>query len=162
VKFQVNHLPILLASIVLCLPAAAGEEDLLSSLVPEKVESVRINLNAWGASLGFESEIDGEDPRLAPLIAMIRSADQGGGHKCPNVGAIRLRIASGGLIGLGLLPSHSEGLYGFRLYDGDIFLGAYVVQRTPFLSVLEELGVPMDDPAFSPHIPPGSVARAAR
>ena len=53
-----------------------------------------------------------------------------------------------GVIGIGLLPSHSEGLYGFRLYDGDVFLGAYVVQRSPFLSALEELGVPMDDPAF--------------
>jgi hypothetical protein len=85
---------------------------------------------------------------LAPLIAVIKSADQGGGHKCLNVGAIRLRMAGGGVIELGLLPSHSKGLYGFRLHDGGVFLGPYIVQRAPFLSALEELGVPMDDPAF--------------
>ena len=64
------------------------------------------------------------------------------------MGAIRLRMAGGGIIGLGLLPSHNKDLYGFRLYDGDVLVGAYVVQRSPFLSALEELGVPMDDPAF--------------
>jgi hypothetical protein len=57
-------------------------------------------------------------------------------------------MAGGRVIGLGLLPSHSEGLYGFRLYDDDVFLRAYVVQRVAFFSALEELGVPMDDPAF--------------
>lgn len=69
---------------------------------------------------------------------MIRSAHEGGGHKCLNMGAIRLRMAGGGVIGFGLLPSHSKGLYGFRLYDGDVFSGADIVQRSPFLSALEE------------------------
>jgi len=133
---------------ILSFPVGAGERDLLSNLETRDIESARINLNAWGASLGFESEFEGDDPRLERLIAMISSANQGGGHKCPNMSAIRLRMAGGGVIGLGLLPSHSKGLYGFRLYDGGVFLGAYVVQRSPFLSALKELGVPMDDPAF--------------
>ena len=128
--------------------ASAGERDLRSVFTTEDIETVRINLNTWGASLGFEADFDGDDPRLAPLIAVIRHADQGGGHKCPNMGAIRFRMAGGGVIGLGLLPSHSKGLYGFRLYDGDVFLGPYTVQRAPFISALERLGVPMDDPAF--------------
>lgn len=133
---------------ILSFPVGAGERDLLSNLETRDIESARINLNTWGASLGFATEIDGDDPRLVPLIAVIKSADQGGGHKCPNMGAIRLRMAGGGVIGLGLLPSHSKGLYGFRLFDGDVFLGPYIVQRAPFLSALEQLGVPMDDPAF--------------
>ena len=133
---------------VFSFPVVAGELDLLSALETRDIESAGINLNPRGAHLGFEIEIHGDDPRLAPLIAVIRSADQGGGHKCPNMGAIRLRMAGGRVIGLGLLPSHSKGLYGFRLYDGELFLGAYVVHRSPFLSALEELGVPMDDPAF--------------
>ena len=57
-------------------------------------------------------------------------------------------MSDGGAIAVGLLPSHNKDLYGFRLYDGDVLVGAYVVQRSPFLSALEELGVPMDDPAF--------------
>jgi hypothetical protein len=131
-----------------CLTAAAGDQDPLPAFFIEDIETLRITLNAWGASLGFEAEFDGDDPRLAPLIAVIKSADHGGGHKCPNMGAIRLRMAGGGVIGLGLLPSHSKGLYGFRLYDGDVFLGPYIIQRAPFLSALEELDVPMDDPVF--------------
>jgi hypothetical protein len=148
VKTETHLLTLFLVSIALCLTAAADDQGPLAAFLIEDIESVGINLNTWGASLGFESEFDGDDPRLAPLIAVIRSADQGGGHKCPNMGAIRIRMAGGGVIGLGLLPNHSEGLYGFRVYDGDVFLGAYVVQRSPFLSALEELGVPMDDPAF--------------
>ena len=144
-----HFLMILLALSTPCVQATDGEERALDSLLMKGIESVHINLNTRGVSLGFESEFDGDDPRLAPLIAVIRSADQGGGHKCPNMGAIRFRMAGGGVIGFGLLPSHSKGLYGFRLYDGDVFLGAYVVQRSPFLSALEELGVPMDDPAFA-------------
>ena len=147
-KIEIGTVIVVLVLGVLCQPAVAGEQDLLAALVIEDIETVRINLNTWGASLGFESEFDGDDPRLAPLIAVIRSADRGGGHKCPNMGAIRLRMAGGGVVGLGLLPSHSKDLYGFRLYDGDVFLGAYLVHRSPFLSALEELGVPMDDPAF--------------
>jgi hypothetical protein len=133
---------------ILCQPAVAGDQGPLAALSTEDIATVRINLNTWGASLGFEADFDGDDPRLAPLIAVIKNADQGGGHKCPNVGAIRLRMAGGGVIGLGLLPSHNEGLYGFRLYDGDVFLGPYTVERAPFISALERLGVPMDDPAF--------------
>lgn len=131
-----------------CLFAGAGGPDLPTALETGDIDTVRINLNPWGASLGWESDFAGDDPRLAPLIAVIRSADQGGGHKCPNVGSIRFRIEGGGVIGLGLLPSHSEGLYGFRLYDGDVLQGTYLVQRTLFLAALEELSVPMDDPAF--------------
>jgi hypothetical protein len=148
VKTEINLLTLFPVLIALCLTAAASDQDPLAALLIEDIETVRINLNTWGASLGFEREFDGDDPRLAPLIAVIRSADQGGGHKCPNVGAIRLRMAGGGIIGLGLLPSHNKDLYGFRLYDGDVLVGAYVVQRSPFLSALVELGVPMDDPAF--------------
>jgi hypothetical protein len=147
--YATRILACILSLTLICSFARAGEQTQIADLLTGDIETVRINLNAWGASLGYESEFDGDDRRLAPLIAVIRSADQGGGHKCPNMGAIRLRMEGGEVVGLGLLPSHSEGLYGFRLYDGDVFLGAYVVPRSPFLSALEELGVPMDDPAFA-------------
>jgi hypothetical protein len=147
-KIEIGTVIVVLVLGFLCQPAVPGEQDLLAALVTEDIETVRVNLNTWGASLGFEAEFEGDDTRLAPLIAVIRSADKGGGHKCPNMGAIRFRMVGGRVIGLGLLPSHSKGLYGFRLYDGDVFLGPYIVHRTSFLSALEELGVPMDDPAF--------------
>jgi len=148
-KIEIGTVIVVLVLGFLCQPAVPGEQDLLAALVTEDIETVRVNLNTWGASLGFESEFDGDDPRLEPLIAVIKGAARGGGHKCPNMGAIRLRMAGGGVVGLGLLPSHSQGLYGFRLYDGDVFLGAYIVPRSLFLSALEGLGVPMDDPAFN-------------
>ena len=148
-KTKIHLLTLFFVLIALCLTAAVGDQDPLAALLNEDIETVRINLNTWGASLGFESEFDGDDPRLEPLIAVIKGAARGGGHKCPNMGAIRLRMAGGGVVGLGLLPSHSQGLYGFRLYDGDVFLGAYIVPRSLFLSALEGLGVPMDDPAFN-------------
>ena len=54
----------------------------------------------------------------------------------------------GRVIGVGLLPSHTEGSYLLRLYDGDHYLAVYRVERTALLDALEALGVPVDDPAF--------------
>jgi len=85
---------------------------------------------------------------LEALVSVIRGAEPGGGHKCANAGAIRFRMVDGGVIGVGLLPSHKEGLYEIRLYDGDDYVAAYHVQRASLLVALQELGVPMDDPAF--------------
>jgi hypothetical protein len=117
-------------------------------LRPQEITSVRINLNPGRAQLGFELEVDGDDPRAEALIAVIREAGPGGGHKCPNQGAIRFRLADGSLVAVGLLPSHTAGQYEFRLYDGNRYLEAYLVERARLLAALEELGVPTDDPAF--------------
>jgi hypothetical protein len=34
------------------------------------------------------------------------------------------------------------------LYDGDRYVAVYRVERAALLAALEDLGVPMDDPAF--------------
>ena len=134
--------------LALCMPALGG--DMRESLHPGKVDSVRVNLNPAGAGIGFELEIDGTDPGLEPLMAMIRNAAPGCGHKCPNSGAIRFTMRDGSLIGIGLLPGHAPGEYGLRLYDGNRFLKTYCVDRKELLCALEMLGVPGNDPAFVP------------
>lgn len=128
--------------------ARTPEPDIRDSLLPENVVSVRINLNPWGARLGFEAEVDGDDPRILPLVALIREAEPGGGHKCANTGAMRFRMKDGSLVGVGLLPSHTAGVYELRLYDGDRYVEAYRVDRSELLAALEGLGVPGEDPAF--------------
>ena len=148
-RIENRILTLVLVSIVLCQPAAAGDADLLTVLVTEEIESLRINLNPWGPHLGFEIEIDGEDPRIAALVSVISNAEPSQGHKCANRGALRFRLSDDEVITAGLLPSHTEGFYQFRLYDGDRLEGVYRVRRAALLAVLEGLGVPVDDPAFS-------------
>jgi hypothetical protein len=142
-------LSIALVSVALCVPAGAAEDDLLSSLAPDNIESVRINLNPWGPHLGFESEIEGGDARLEALVAVIRNAEPGGGHKCPNQGSVRFRMVGGSVTAVGLLPSHDEGVYEFRLYNGDRLQGVYRVRRDSLLAAFAGLDVPVDDPAFA-------------
>ena len=139
---------IVIVVIVACLPAAAAGTDLRDLLQPHSISVVRFNLNPWGPHLGFEMELAGDDPHVEALVAVIRGAEPGGGHKCANAGAIRFRMEDGQVIGIGLLPSHKEGLYELRLYDGDDYVDAYRVDRLALLSALEDLGLPMDDPAF--------------
>jgi hypothetical protein len=137
-----------IAVLVLCLPIVAAGTDLRDSLRPRQITGVQINLLPRGAQLGFAAEIPGDDPRVEPLAALIREAEPGGGHKCPNSGAIRFRMADGTVVGVGLLPSHTGDRYGLRLYDNDRFVAVYQVERAALLAALENLGVPMDDPAF--------------
>jgi hypothetical protein len=134
--------------IIACMPVAADDTDLRDLLRPENISSVRINLNPWGAQIGFETEVAGDDPRAAALIAVIREAEPGGGHRCANRGAIRFRLMDSSVVGVGLLPSHTEGRYELRLYDGDRYLSAYRVERASLVAALEDLGIPADDPAF--------------
>jgi hypothetical protein len=138
---------IVIVVLVACLPAAAGT-DIRDSLHLENLSGLRVNLNPWGPHLGFETELAGDDPRVEALLTVIRGAEPGGGHKCANAGAIRFRMKDGGVIGVGLLPSHTAGLYELRLYDGDEYIVAYRVDRVALMSALEDLGLPMDDPAF--------------
>jgi hypothetical protein len=147
-KIRIGTVIVVLVLGVLCQQAVAGEWDVLAALVVEEIEGARINLNPWGGHLGFEMEIDGDDPRLAALVSVIRSAEPARGHKCPNRGAIRFQMSDGGVFAVGLLPSHSSGIYNLRLYAGDRLQGVCRLDRAPFLEALEELGVPMDDPAF--------------
>ena len=79
---------------------------------------------------------------------MISDAEPAKDHRCSNSGVIRFAMADGSVIGVGLLPSHTEGFYGLRLYDGDRYLAVYSVERAALLRALEDLGVPVDDPAF--------------
>jgi len=133
---------------VLSFPVVAGELDLLSALETRDIESARINLNPWGAHLGFEMEIAGDDLGLAALVSVVRDAEPAQGHKCANRGAIRFRMSGEEAIAVGLLPSHSEGFYDLRLYRDERVEGVYRVRRAALLAALEELGVPKDDPAF--------------
>ncbi len=141
---------ILIAIIALlaCMPAPAEGLALLDSLRSENITTARINLNPGGADIGFEAEFDGGDPRLEPLVALLRGALPGGGHKCPNAGAIRFRMKDGSVVGVGLLPSHTNGRYEFRLYDGDRYIEPFIVERDSLLAAMEVLGVPTDDHAF--------------
>ena len=147
-KPMIRALTVMLVLITFCPPAVAGERDLVAALVPGDIKGARLNLNSWGPHLGFESEIDGDDPRMVALVSVIRNAEPAQGHKCANRGAIRFLMSDGGVIAVGLLPSHSEGFYDFRLYNGDSLERVYRVQQEPLLTALTELGVPLDDPAF--------------
>ena len=108
-KPMIRALTVMLVLITFCPPAVAGERDLVAALVPGDIKGARLNLNSWGPHLGFESEIDGDDPRMVALVSVIRNAEPAQGHKCANRGAIRFLMAGGGVIAVGLLPSHSEG-----------------------------------------------------
>ena len=147
-KPMIRALTVMLVLITFCPPAVAGERDLVAALVPGDIKGARLNLNSWGPHLGFESEIDGDDPRMVALVSVIRNAEPAQGHKCANSGAIRFLMAGGGVIAVGLLPSHSEGFFNFRLYNGDSLESVYRVQQEPLFTALAELGVPLDDPAF--------------
>jgi hypothetical protein len=147
-NFRFRILIVLLAALLGGAPLAAADPDPRDLLRPGEIESVSIHLNAAGANLGFEAEIDGADPRLAALLAVIRGAQTPGGHKCPNAGSIRFRLTGGDVVGVGLLPSHSPGLYELRIYDGERLVDAYSVERAALLSALDALGVPLDDHAF--------------
>lgn len=137
-----------IVAFALGLPSAQANQDLRESLRPSDIVAVRVSLNPGGARLGFEAEIPGEDSRLETLLAVIREAGSGDNHKCANAGAIRIRMRDGSVVGVGLLPSHSPGVYGFRLYDGERYVAAFEVERAALLGALAVLGVPTDDPAF--------------
>ena len=139
-------IPLVLAAAP-CLSAGAAE-PLLDSLRSGEIAGVRVDLNPWGPQIGFQAEYEGGDPRLAPLLSVLREATPGRGHKCANAGAIRFRMADGSVVGIGLLPGHEPGLYEIRLYDGRRFVGVVRIDRDALLSALEGLGLPMEDPAI--------------
>jgi hypothetical protein len=128
-------------------PGASGM-DARKSLQAGNIESLRVNLAPAGAGLGFELEIDGGDPRLESLFELLLRAEPGGDHKCPNRGALRFFMRDGSVVALGLLPGHTPGDYGLRLYEDERLLGTYRVSRGALLDALEGLGVPTEDPAF--------------
>lgn len=122
--------------------ARAGEPDI--SLLDEKILSVGITLNPSGADLGFVADIVGDDPRVQALVAVLRGAEPGCGHKCPNIGTLRFRMSDESTVGVGLLPGHTEGEYGFRLYLGEEYLAVFCVDSETMLGALKDLGVPVD------------------
>ena len=139
---------VLTAVLLVGVPRAVGATDPRDLLRPGEIASVRIHLDAAGADLGFEAEVDGADPALAPLIAVIREARTPGGHKCRNAGSIRFRRTDGRVVGVGLLPSHDRGVYELRIYDGERLVDAWRVERAALLRALAGLGVPVEHPAF--------------
>jgi hypothetical protein len=141
-------LVLLIGPVLPCMPAPSEAEQLVDLLRIGNIESVRINLVPGGADIGFELEVTGTDPDLEPLLELIRGMKPGGGHKCPNAGSIRFRMNGGGTIGIGLLPSHTKGLYGFRLYDGDRHLQTFTLDRGALLEAMDRLGVPTAAYAF--------------
>ena len=72
---------------------------------------------------------------------LIKNAAPGRDHKCGNIGALRFFLEDRSVRGVGLLPSHDEGRFDLRLYEGD---GYVVVQvdLNRFREILGELGVP--------------------
>ena len=128
--------------------APAIADDTLDELNPDQIVSVRITLNPWGANLGFETEVNGDDPKVHLLVAVIGEAELSKGHKCANRGAIRFRMEGGGVISLGLLPGHTEGFYEFRLYEEGEYVAFFRIERSPFLEALAGLDVPVNGPAF--------------
>ena len=148
-KIETRTLISIFVSIVLCLPAAAGNRDLLQALSFEDVEKARINLNPGGAKLGFEIEIDGDDPGLQALLAVISNAEPSQDHKCANRGAVRLWMKDGTVVAIGLLPGHDQDRYQLRFYKGSEIEGTYSVRRNALVAALVGLGVPRDDPALA-------------
>lgn len=149
-KFSLGFGVVLVIGVLTLVPANrahADEPDV--TLLDEKISSVGITLNPWGANLGFAAEISGDDPRVRALVRVLRNADLGGGHKCANIGALRFRMSDGSTVGVGLLPGHTEGSFGFRLYLGEEYLAAYRVDRDTMLGALKDLGVPVEDPSFT-------------
>lgn len=134
-----------------CLPAGAQTVDqLVADLGAGTVDSVRINLNPWGANLGFEVILGSDDSGVQRLIHLIRNAEPGTGHKCANVGAVRFMMSDGRRIALGLLPSHDHPGFELRLDNDGVYVGVLRVDQEPLLPTLEDLGVPRDDPWLSP------------
>ena len=126
-------------------PTPEGQCHRVMMLLFEGENAVRKLRDAVG---GFEALIDGADPRLAGLIRVIRGARTPGGHKCSNAGSIRFRLTGGGMVGVGLLPSHSPGVYELRIYDGERLVDVYRVERAALLNALAALRVPTDNYAF--------------
>jgi hypothetical protein len=139
---------VLFAALLAGAPRAVVDRDPRDLLQSGEIESMSIHLEAAGANLGFEAVIDGTDPRLASLIQVIRDARTRGGHRCSNAGSIRFRLTGGGVVGVGLLPSHNPGVYELRIYDGERLVDAYRVERAALLNALTLLGIPTDHRAF--------------
>ena len=143
-------LPIVIIIGAMAAQAAAGSEGALADLIPERVASIQILLNAGGVDLGYVSELPGDDPAVRELIEVIRArAVPTTDHKCGNRGSIRLHLPDGTQLALGLLPGHTEGFYELRFYRGDRFVAIYRIERDPFLAALGHLGVPVGHRAFA-------------
>jgi hypothetical protein len=138
-----------LVNCILAVAAGALAVDSPNELIPETIESVDISLNSWGANLGYLATFDGDDPRIREFVELVRgSSEPARGHKCANVGAVRFHLDDGSVVALGLLPGHTEGSYGVRLYSNERYIAHFVLDRDSLLAALGELGVPIDDPAF--------------
>ena len=111
-----------------------------------EIERVRINLDAEGAGLGLEREIDGDVPAVEELVALIDAAAPGEDHKCSNAGVVRFTMTDGSAMAVGLLPSHTQGLFDLRLYKGERFVGVVTVDRSPLMMALIDLGVSGEQP----------------
>lgn len=130
--------------------ATAGSEDALARLIPERVASIQILLNAGGVDLGYVSDIPGDDPAVRELIELLHArAEPTTDHKCGNRGSIRFHLLHGAQLWLGLLPGHTEGFYQLRLYQGDTFVAIYRIERRALLAALGNLGVPLGSYAFA-------------
>ncbi len=148
-KIEIRTLSWLLAMLLLSLSAGAGDGDLLSALATDDAEVVHVNLYPRGSHPGFEADFDGDDPRLESLVAVISGTEPGCGHTCPDRGMVRFRMVGGRVISVGLLPSHEEGAFGLRLFDGDRLQDVFCVQRATLMAAFELLEVPADGPAFA-------------
>jgi hypothetical protein len=148
VKSEIRILFLVFVTLIHSLSAEAGTRDLSSALATDDAEVVHVDLYPRDSHPGFETDIDGDDPRLESLVAVIIGAEPGCGHKCPNRGMVRFRMVGGRVISVGLLPSHEEDVFGLRLYDGDRLQGVLCVQRATLVAAFERLAVPVDGPAF--------------
>lgn len=140
--------PVLLFSATVIANAGGSDIDPRLELQHGTITNAQINLDPSGAQLGFQAEIDEDEPDLQRLVDLVLAAEPCRGCKCQNVGAVRITLEDGSVVGVGLLPSHDEANFKLRFYIDDRFLGVYRVDREAFLAVLEGLDVPVDDPAF--------------
>ena len=130
--------------------AATVAEEPHADLIPERVASIQIVLNAGGVGLGYVSELPGDDAGVRALVEVIRDrAEPAHDHKCGNRGSIRFQMRTGTQLALGLLPGHAMGFYELRFYRGDEFVAIYRIDRAAFFAALGDLGVPLDDRAFA-------------
>lgn len=141
----------LLGVVMAAVPGVAS--DVVSRPGLESIERARINLNPVGAKLGFEHEVAGNHRAVAALVELIDHASPGDDHKCSNIGAVRLFREDGGVVGVGLLPGHVEGLMNLRLYEDGSYLGVVEVDRDRLEAVLAMFGVAEEESIMRASLP---------
>jgi len=123
-----------MAFLVAFLPGCARPPDFPTG----SVESVDIELNAWGTRQKAARARSADAGKIEALLAVLRKAKLTEDHKCGDTGRLTFRRKDGSEVKFGILAGHDERYHEFRAYKGSGYR-IFRVQRAPFLKAMRDL-----------------------